>query len=102
MATRYGARECRPSAPVPEIIIPAMGLPKEHPALRPVRVIPIDTCAFCGPIKRLMAVGNATKKAPFAMPFVAAKTRSGPMESEIGQIASILIAFGVIANNHVS
>ena len=42
-----------------------------------------------------------TKNAPFATQFTTAKTITGPIVPDIGQMASMLIAFGVIVKRSI-
>ena len=50
---------------------------------------------------RPIAVGIVTKKAPFAIPFSAAKITKGPIEYDTGHIDSILTAFTAIVNRSI-
>ena len=64
-------------------------VPRKYPPLHPATAMDIATEALPGPNMPATTVGRVVKKEPFAAPLRVAKTASGPIVLETGQIANI-------------
>ena len=89
MAALYGTIEEASAAPVFSIKMPARGVPNKYPGAQKEAIKVIDDAAEPG-VSIVTAVGNVTKKLPFAQPLTIANTKSGGSDELTGHIAIIL------------